>query len=161
MEEGDYDMIIQTNLNADVARANLFNPIIIAEDDESSHRLIAQLKIDGEDIVLVKTSTPTDINHVMLNYRRADGTIGTQNGAILDGKVYFNIPDEMLELDDIVKCDISIAYPCTVVTHSLSVSDGEIVATEIARNVQAPLRTALFYIDSQLRVITEYEGGEI
>lgn len=154
-------MIIQTNLNADVARANLFNPIIIAEDDESSHRLIAQLKIDGEDIILVKTSTPTDINHVMLNYRRADGTIGTQNGTILNGKVYFNIPDEMLELDDIVKCDISIAYPCTVVTHSLSVSDGEIVVTESARNVQAPLRTALFYIDSQLRVITEYEGGEI
>ncbi|MBQ3265197.1 MAG: hypothetical protein IJH07_05415 [Ruminococcus sp.] len=154
-------MMIQTNINADVARANLFHPIIIAEDDENSHRLIAQLQVSGEELVIDQSAAPSAINHVMLNYRRADGMIGAQNGTVMGGKVYFNIPDEMLELDDIVKCDISIAYPCTVVTHSLSVSDGEIVVTERTRNVQAPLRTALFYIDSQLRVITEYEGGEI
>lgn len=152
-------MIIDTTIRADTIRANIFNPIIIAEDDEDSHRLIAQLTIDGEELILVEEATPSDINQVMLNYLRADGTIGTQNGMILNGKVYFNIPDEMLELDDIVKCDITIAYPCTLVTHSLSVSEREIIVTERTQNVQAPLRTALFYIDSQLRVITENEGG--
>lgn len=161
MEEGDDDMIVDTNIYADVARANIFNPIIIAEDDEDSHRLIVQLMIDGEELNIVQTATPTNISHRYLNYKRADGTIGRQSGIIQNGKLYFDLPDEMFELDDIVICDISIAYPKSLVTHALSVSDGEIVVTETTGTYNAALRTALFYIDSQLRVITEFEGGEI
>ena len=161
MEEGDGNMIINTNINTDVTRANLFGRIVIAEDDENSHRLIVQLLIDGEELSIDKTSTPSPINHVMLNYIRADGTVGYQNGSIINGKLYFNLPNEILELDDIVKCDISLSYPQTIVSHPLSISNGEVVVSERTQTVHAPLRTALFYIDSQLRVITQYEGGEI
>ena len=154
-------MIIQTDIQADVVRANIFNPIIIAEDDENSHRLLVQLTVNGQELNVSTTATPRNINHLYLNYERADGTIGRVSGQVQSGKLRFTLPDSMLELDDMVKCDISIAYPKLLTTHSLSVSDGEIVVTETSGTYNAPLRTALFYIDSQLRVITEFEGGEI
>lgn len=154
-------MILTTNVKVDVSSANLFNPIILAEDDENSHRLITQLTINDENIFIDKKTTPSQINHVMLNYLRADGTTGTQNGSILNGELYFNLPNEMLELDDIVKCDISLSYPRTIVSHSLSVNNGEVVVSERTQTVHAPLRTALFYIDAQLRVVTQHEGGEL
>lgn len=150
-------MIIDTLINADVARANLFNPIIIAEDDKNSHRLIVQLQVDGEDLFLV----PSENASIQLNSVRADGTFSTQDGSINNGKIQFILPDAVFELDDIVKCDIVYTYTKEVTTHTLSVHDGEIVATPSTTMTQCPLRTALFYMDSQLRVIAEYEGGEI
>lgn len=148
-------MIIDTDISADAARANLFEPIIIAEDDENAHRLIARLLVNKEDLSVVQSATPAPVSQVMLNYLRADGVAGTQSGTITDGKVCFNIPNEMLELDDKVKCDISLAYPQTVVIHSVSEGEGEIVVSAETKTVQVVLKTALFYIDSQRRVIID------
>lgn len=159
MEEGDYDMIIDTKINADVARVNLFNPIIIAEDDENSHRLIAQLQVNGEDLNIALI--PGSSAMIRLNYVRADGMVGYQNGSFNNGRVQFVLPNAMFELDDIVKCDIVYAYTKEITTHALSVHNRELVVDTSTGITQCPLRTALFYIDSQLRVITEYEGGEI
>ena len=152
-------MIIDTKINADVARVNLFNPIIIAEDDENSHRLIAQLQVNGENMNMALI--PGSSAMIRLNYVRADGAVGFQNGSFNNGMVQFVLPNAMFELDDIVKCDIVYTYTKEVTTHTLSVHDGEIVATPSTTMTQCPLRTALFYMDSQLRVITEYEGGEV
>lgn len=158
-DKEERDVIVTTNINAYVARANLFNPIIIAEDDESSHRLIAQIMVDGEKLTM--QMAPSDGHSISLHYVRADGQVGSQNGSIVNGKMSFDLPDEMFELDDLVRCDIMYSYNRNITTHSLSVQDGEIIVTENNTTTNCPLRTGTFYINSQLRVITEHEGGEI
>ena len=156
MEEGDPDMILTTNIEADVARANLYNPIIIAEDDENSHVLVAQIMKDG-DILKIPSSGFT----VKLHYKRADGTKSSVTGSVSSNKIRVELPDALLQLDDMVVCDLVITRQVSKTIHSLSVNDGEIVVSTTSGTYDSPLRTALFYIDSQLRVITEYEGGEI
>ena len=143
-------MIVQTNIIADVARANLFNPLIIAEDDENSHVLLAQLAVNGE--LLDFPSTGFD---VALCYQRADDTYGTASGSILSGKVRIALPDAMFVLDDMVVCDIRVNRQVVRTNHELSVSDGDIVVTTVSGTYDSPLKTGLFYIDSQLRVITD------
>lgn len=151
-------MILTTNINADVARANLFEPIIIAEDDENSHTLIVQMQVDGENLQMALVNGTAKIG---LNYKRADGTVGFASGMFVNGKISVALPNAMFELDDVVVCELIYAYSKQVTTHALSVHDGEIVVEGSTETTQCPLKSALFYIDSQLRVITEYEGGEI
>ncbi|MBR1533434.1 MAG: hypothetical protein IJ639_03645 [Ruminococcus sp.] len=148
-------MIIDSTIRADTARANLFEPIVIAEDDENSHRLVVKLIVDGTELLVDTNATPSPIDHIKLNFHRADGTVGTQSGSVSGGRLYFDLPGNMLELDDKVKCDISLSYPKTVRTHTISESAGEITVSETVKTAQASLRTALFCIDSQLRVMTE------
>ena len=143
-------MIITTNIKADVSRANLYEPLIIAEDDENSHVLIAQIMHNGEILNIPDTGYS-----VKLHYRRADGTKITTTGTVSSGKIRVVIPDALLRLDDRVLCDIVINRQVSKTTHSLSVSGENIIVSSVTGTYDSPLRTALFYIDAQLRVITE------
>lgn len=141
-------MIITDMRNLDVVRANLFEPIIIAEDDENAHRLLAQLVVNGE---LLKVPSGYEVS---FQYCRADGAKGVIAGLITsDGKISVDIPTVMIELDDLVKCDVCVNYRENVTIHELSVQDRDLVAVPLETETDMPLRTGLFYIDSQYRVI--------
>lgn len=143
-------MIVDVMINTDVVRANLFEPLIIAEDDENSHVLVAQLVVNGEKLLILPVSGFT----VSLHYERADGTFGIVEGVCtLEGKVRITIPDAMLELDDMVRCDICVNRRESITTHALTVENGEIVVTPATVIADKPLRTGLFKIDAQYRVI--------
>ena len=141
-------MIIEKQIKADVARANLFDPIVIAEDDTDSHVLITQLMFNGEVLDI-----PSSGYTVKLHYKLANGDKGSVSGSVFSGKVRVELPRAILELDDLVQCDICVSRTVQVTTHSLSVVSGEIVATPSSGSYDSPLRSAMFYIDSQLRVI--------
>lgn len=150
MEEGDSFMIINDMRNLDTVRANLFEPIIIAEDDESSHVLTAQLLVNGE---LLKIMPDTGYT-VKLFYRMANDQTGEMIGVCTDeGKIRVEIPNEALTLDDIVECDLCVNYRRPLTTHTLEVVNNELVATPHTSEVDTPLRTGLFKIDARYRVI--------
>lgn len=143
-------MIVEKEIRADVCRANLYDPIIIAEDDENSHVLVAQIMKGGE-ILNIPASGFT----VKLNYKRADGIKASVTGSVSSGKIRVELPDALMLLDDIVMCDICInrRVPKTICRYT--VENNQIVASKECKTYDSPLRTALFYIDSQLRVIIE------
>lgn len=143
-------MVINTQISPNVAQLNVFEPLIIAEDDEDSHVFVSQLYVNDEPLNIIDTSNYTAI----FNYKRADGSTGSANCEITDGKVSVAVPDEALALDDYVLCNICIKRAKPVATHSLSVVDGQLVVTTNIAFGWAMLRTATFKIDSQLSVIT-------
>ena len=147
MEAGDADVIVTTEIKADVIRANLFNPVIIAEDDENSHVLTAQITADDADV-----SIPSEFT-VGLEYLRADGHRAFVSGTVENGKISVILPDDMFILDDIVECNMLCVYSKSITTHSLSIVNGKIAVTPIQSQTDCPLRSGKFYIDSQLRVI--------
>lgn len=140
-------MIVTHNLNVDVSTANLFQPIMIAQDDTDSHLLIAQLAVNGNILEISNSYS------VYFNYELANGTRASVVGEIENGKVKITIPNAVLSLDDKVNCDITVKTTTQITTHTLSVVDGELVATPSTATVDVPLRTALFYIDSRMNVI--------
>ena len=150
MEEGDGHMIINDMRNLDTVRANLFEPIIIAEDDENSHILIGQLWVNGEPLQVMPNTCYT----VKMFYRRADGQTGEMVGACTDeGKIRVEISKEALILDDIVECDLCVNYRRSLTTHTLEVVNSELIAVPHTSEVDTPLRTGLFKIDARYRVI--------
>ena len=143
-------MIINDMRNLDTVRANLFEPLIIAEDDENSHFLIAQLLVNSDLLQIM----PNSGYEVKLFYRRADDTAGESIGTCTDdGKIRVEIPNTALILDDIIECDLCVNYRSSKTTHSLSVVNGELIATPHTEEVDSPLRTGLFKIDARYRVI--------
>lgn len=140
-------MIVTTEIKADVIRANLFNPVIIAEDDENSHVLTAQITADDADVSIPSAFT------VGLEYLRADGQRAFVSGTVENGKISVILPDDMFILDDIVECNMLCVYSKAITIHSLTVDSSEIIATPIQTQTDCPLRSGIFYIDSQLRVI--------
>ena len=153
-------MIISTEIEADVARANLFNPIIIAEDDENSHRLVTKVIVNGDWLLISPSSS---LNKLLLCYERADGVKGAVIGTIANNMLRFDLPDNMFILDDLVKCDIVISYSKRAKRHTLSLNGDNLIVTETTSIIDCPLRTGLFYIDSQWRVMTEgnRNGGSL
>ena len=140
-------MIVTHNLNADVATANLYQPLMIAQDDTNSHVLVTQLMVN--DVVLDIPNTYT----VKFNYELANGDQASVNAEIENGKVKITVPEEALSLDDRVNCDITVLTTRQITTHSISVVEGELISTATTQTVDVPLRTALFYIDSTMNVI--------
>lgn len=140
-------MIVTHNLNVDVSTANLFQPILIAQDDTDSHVLVTQLMVN--DVVLDIPNTYT----VKFNYELANGDQASVNAEIENGKIKATVPDEALSLDDRVNCDITVLTTQQITTHSISVVEGELISTATTQTVDVPLRTALFYIDSKMNVI--------
>ena len=140
-------MIVTHDLNADVTTANLYRPLLIAQDDTDSHVLITQLAVNNVPLNIPNTYT------AKLNYELANGDQASVNAEIENGKVKVAIPDEVLSLDDRVNCDITVLTTKQMTTHTLSVVDGELISTPTTSTVDAPLRTALFYIDSKMNVI--------
>lgn len=142
-------MIVTHNLNADVATANLYQPLMIAQDDTNSHVLVTQLMVN--DVVLDIPNTYS----AYFNYELADKTQQpvSVSAEIENGKIKVTVPENALSLDDRVNCDITILTTQQITTHSLSVVEGELVSTATTQTVDVPLRTALFYIDSTMNVI--------
>ena len=140
-------MIVTHDLNADVTSANLYKPLLIAQDDTDSHVLITQLAVNDVPLDIPNTYT------AKLNYELANGDQASVNAEIENGKVKVAIPDEALSLDDRVNCDITVLTTKQMTTHTLSVVSGEIISTATTQTVDVPLRTALFYIDSKMNVI--------
>ena len=143
-------MIINDMRDLDTVRANLFEPIIIAEDDANSHVLIGQLMVNNEFLQIM----PNTGYIVKLFYRRADGQAGEAIGTCTnEGKVRVEIPNTALILDDIVECDICVNYRRYVTTHTIELVNDELIATPHIFEVDTPLRTGLFKIDARYRVI--------
>lgn len=140
-------MIVTHDLNSDVTTANLYRPLLIAQDDTDSHVLITQLAVNDVPLDIPNTYT------AKFNYELANGDQASVNAEIENGKVKVAIPDEALSLDDRVNCDIAVLTTKQMTTHTLSVVGGEIISTPTTSTVDVPLRTALFYIDSKMNVI--------
>jgi len=140
-------LIVTHDLNADVTTANLYRPLLIAQDDTDSHVLITQLAVNDVPLDIPNTYT------AKFNYELANGDQASVNAEIENGKIKVAIPDEALSLDDRVNCDITVLTTKQITTHSLSVVSGEIISTPTTSTVDVPLRTALFYIDSKMNVI--------
>lgn len=90
----------------DVAQKNSFRAIIAKQNDSNSQFLKATIRNEGQKI-------PVEANaFVLLAAERADGEVKTFAGMVNDdGTVTVPITGWMLELDDLVRCEISIIDP--------------------------------------------------
>ena len=96
-------MRIIKKIKADVARYNTFDPIPAKQSDAESRFLEVTLTNDGEALTVPADSTVT------INARRSDGESKSFEGSVTDdGAVLVPLTSWMLELDDIVQCDISV-----------------------------------------------------
>lgn len=96
-------MRIIKKIKADVARYNTFDPIPAKQSDAESRFLEVTLTNDGEALTVPADSTVT------INARRSDGEGKSFEGSVTDdGAVLVPLTSWMLELDDIVQCDISV-----------------------------------------------------
>lgn len=96
-------MRIIKKIKADVARYNTFDPIPAKQSDAESRFLEVTLTNDGEALTVPADSTVT------INARRSDGECKSFEGSVTDdGAVLVPLTSWMLELDDIVQCDISV-----------------------------------------------------
>jgi len=95
--------IIVKQLSVDVAQENIFQSVIAKQYDTNSRFLTVKLTNEGEQITVSPTSVVT-INAARED-KQAKAFAGTVNE---DGTVTVPITYWMLELDGIVKCDISV-----------------------------------------------------
>lgn len=95
--------IIVKQLSVDVAQENIFQSVIAKQYDTNSRFLTVKLTNEGEQITVSPTSVIT-INAARED-KQAKAFAGTVNE---DGTVTVPITYWMLELDGIVKCDISV-----------------------------------------------------
>lgn len=94
---------IVKEISVDVAKRNLFQAIVAKQHDSNSRFLKVTLVNEGEPILVDTTSVVT------INACRADGSAGAFAGVVNgDGTVTVPLTNWMLELDDTVKCDITV-----------------------------------------------------
>lgn len=87
----------------DVAKRNLFQAIIAKQHDNNSRFLKVTLTNEGKPIQVDSSSVVT------INARRADNEARPFGGVVnSDGTVTVPLAPWMLELDDVVKCDIGV-----------------------------------------------------
>jgi len=90
-------------ITVDVARENLFEAIIAKQHDSNSRFLKVSFVNEGESIPIGSSSSVT------INAERADGQSKSFLGEINDdGTVTVPLTTWMLELDDYLRCDISV-----------------------------------------------------
>lgn len=88
---------------ADVSRKNLFQAIVAKQHDSNSRFLQVTLTDEGKNIAIDTASVVT------INASRADKESSSFAGTVnQDGTITVPLTKWMLELDDTVKCDISI-----------------------------------------------------
>lgn len=145
--------MINQNISTDVSRANLFNPVIMAEDDIDTRVLVSQILKDGE--ILPLTDQNVYFNYRMANYipYPSEQGHGTIEGSISNGKAVFPVPNIVLTLDDMVLCDISIEESIELTIHTPTVVDDQLTATASTVSETQILKTGTFYIDSRYRVM--------
>ena len=90
-------------ITVDVAKRNLFQAIVAKQHDSNSRFLKVTLTNEG-------TTISVDTNSVVtINASRADGLASAFVGVVnADGTVTVPLTTWMLELDDLVKCDIAV-----------------------------------------------------
>lgn len=94
---------ITKSITVDVAKKNVFQAIIAKQHDSSSRFLRITLTNEDEPITVEAGST------VLINAERADGAAKSFAGSVNeDGTVTVPLANWMLELDDVVRCDVSI-----------------------------------------------------
>ena len=90
-------------ITVDVAKRNLFQAIVAKQHDTNSRFLKVTLENEGVKITVETSSV------VVINAKRADGSAAAFAGSVNeDGSVTVPLTPWMLELDDLVKCDISV-----------------------------------------------------
>lgn len=118
--------IITKELTLDVARENLFQPIVAKQYDVSSRFLKVRLANEGSPLAVDKSAS------VIINAERADMERKSFAGEVNDdGTVTVPIANWMLELDDYVRCDVSVIDPTT---QSKLTSTSFSVQVELAAN---------------------------
>lgn len=94
---------IVKELSLDVAAVNRIQAVLAKQYDYKSRYLLVQLTDNGTNITVESTSVVT------INASRADGESAAFLGTVeTDGRVRVPLAYWMLELDDVVKCDISV-----------------------------------------------------
>ena len=90
-------------ITVDVAKKNLFQAIVAKQNDSNSRFLQVAFANEGEPIVVEQSSS------VIINAERADNASKSFAGSVNDdGTVTVPLTNWMLELDDFVRCDVSI-----------------------------------------------------
>ena len=90
-------------ITVDVARKNLFQAIVAKQNDSNSRFLKVTLVNEGEKIEIERSSGVT------IKAERQDGKSNSYAGTVNDdGTVTVPLTAWMLQLDDIVRCDISV-----------------------------------------------------
>lgn len=125
--------IIVKQLSVDVAQENIFQSVIAKQYDTNSRFLTVKLTNEGEQITVSPTSVVT-INAARED-KQAKAFAGTVNE---DGTVTVPITYWMLELDGIVKCDISVIDPeqrkLTTTSFTISVEAAACSETDITED---------------------------
>lgn len=121
--------VIIKHISIDVARKNLFFPIIAKQNDVNSRFLHIQLLNEGIDMAVDATAD------VSINAKRSDGATDDFAGTVNDdGTVIVPLAQWMLELAGDVRCDVSIVREdrrLTTMTFWLEVQKAIYNGTEI------------------------------
>ncbi len=96
-------MKITKKITVDVSRENRFEPIPAKQLDNGSRYLEIELQSDGEALTVPSGAT------VLVNARRDDGAARSFAGTVgTGGKITVPLTSWMLELDGMVRCDVSV-----------------------------------------------------
>lgn len=109
-------------ITVDVARKNLFQAIVAKQHDSNSRFLKVSFTNEGEPITIGSASS------VIINAERADNESKSFAGSVNDdGTVTVPLTSWMLELDDFLRCDISI----------VAADDSKLTSTSFTIEVEA------------------------
>jgi len=109
-------------ITVDVARKNLFQAIVAKQHDSNSRFLKVSFTNEGEPITIGSASS------VIINAERADNESKSFAGSVNDdGTVTVPLTNWMLELDDFLRCDISI----------VAADDSKLTSTSFTIEVEA------------------------
>ena len=144
--------LIVKQLSVDVAQENIFQSIIAKQYDTDSRFLTVRLTNEGEQI----TVSPTSV--IIINAVREDNEAKAFAGTVNeDGTVTVPITYWMLELDGIVKCDISVIdseqRKLTTTSFTISVEAAAYSGTDITENESYDVLVSLIGEISEIQAV--------
>lgn len=145
---------ITKEITVDVAKKNLFQAIVAKQNDSNSRFLKVTLCNEGDKIEVPSNAT------ALINAERADdgskAFAGTVNG---DGTVTVPLTNWMLELDDIVRCSISIIgsdeEKLTSTSFSVEVEAAETTSSDISEDENYDILVRLISDTSDVKLACE------
>lgn len=145
---------ITKEITVDVAKKNLFQAIVAKQNDSNSRFLKVTLCNEGTKIEVPSNAT------ALINAERADdgskAFAGTVNG---DGTVTVPLTNWMLELDDIVRCSISIIgsdeEKLTSTSFSVEVESAETSSSDISEDENYDILVRLISDTSDAKLACE------
>ena len=104
-------------ITVDVAKANVFQAIVAKQFDSNSRFLKATITNNGEPLTIPSSASVT------INALREDGNAKAFFGSVNDdGTITVPLSNWMLQLDGIVKCDISVITDSKLTTTMFSIA---------------------------------------